>query len=112
MQKFDYRVPRFAVDFPVQLKIRDSLHFARCRDISEDGMRLELREPFPPECCGEVSFSYKDLNLDLRVRVTNAGDTFDGFKFVYRSEEQRAKMLDLMSRLATPHRAASLFVVN
>jgi hypothetical protein len=112
MQKFDYRTPRFAVDFPVQLKIQDALHFARCRDISEDGMRLELREPFPPRSCGEVFFSYKNLSLDLRVRVTHAGDTYDGLKFIHLSEEERTKIFHLMSRLAVPRRAASLCVIN
>jgi hypothetical protein len=112
MQKFDYRAPRFAVDFPVKLKMLSSLHIARCRDISEDGMRLELGDPFPPESCGEVSFSYQELSLDLYVRVTHAGVGCDGLKFLYESDEQRAKMLLLMSRLATPHPVASLFLVT
>ena len=112
MQKFDYRAARFAVDFQVLVKMQDSVHFARCRDISEDGMRLELRHPFPLECCGEVSFSYQDLSLDLQVCVAHAGSTYDGLKFLFESDEQRSKMAHLMSRLATPHPTATLCLVT
>lgn len=112
MQKFDYRAPRFAVDFPVKLKMLNSLQHTRCLDISEDGMRLELGDPFPPECCGEVSFSYQEIRLDLQVRVTHAGAGCDGLKFLYQSAEQRTKMLHLMSLLATPHPPSSLFLVT
>ena len=112
MHKFDYRAPRFAVDFPVELKMANSLHIARCRDISEDGMKLEIRDPFPPDVCGEVSFSHQGLDFALRVRVAHAGLAYDGLKFIYQSKDQRTEILHLISRFAAPKRAVSLFLVG
>ena len=43
MQKFDYRYPRFAVDLPVRFTTQGSTLTGRCKDISHEGMRLELR---------------------------------------------------------------------
>jgi hypothetical protein len=112
MQKFDYRAPRFVVDFPVQLKMLDSLHNARCRDISEDGMRIEIRTPFSPDCCGEVAFSYKGFSFELQVQVAHVGIAYDGVKFIYESEDQRTEILQLLSRLATPPRASRPFLIG
>jgi len=112
MQKFDYRAPRFVVDFPVQLKVLNSSHIARCRDISENGMRLEIRDPIQPDSFGEVFFSYQGLNFALKVRVAHAGIAYDGLSFAYESEDQRAEILHLISRLAAPTRAVSLFLVG
>ena len=112
MQKFDYRAPRFAVDFPVRLTMQDSLHFARCRDISENGMRLEIRDPFPPDSCGEVAFDYQGIVFELRVRVMHAGIAHDGLTFVYESDDQRTEILNLISRFASPKRAVSLFLIG
>jgi PilZ domain len=113
MQKFDYRAARVAVDFPVRLEMHNSLHFGRCRDISEDGMRLELLAPFAPQCCGEVSFSYHELNLELRVRVTHAGATYDGLKFIFQSGEQRTRVRHLMSILSKiPQLPTTLFLIS
>ena len=112
MQKFDYRTPRFRVDFPVRIKVQNSLHLARCQDISEDGMRVELPAPFPPDCCGEVAFSFQELSFELPVRVMHTGVTCHGLAFVYQSEEQRQSILRLISHLTTQQRNASLFIVD
>ncbi len=112
MQKFDYRAPRFAADFPVRLKMPGSSHLARCRDISEDGMRVELPDPFTPDTCGEVVFSYQGLSFNLQVHVAHAGAAYAGLRFVYQSEDQRTEVLHLMSLLATPPRTVSLFLVG
>ena len=112
MQKFDYRTPRFTVDFPVRIKMLNSLYLARCRDISEAGMRVELDDPFPPDCSGEVSFCYQELSFELPVRVMHTGTTSHGLAFVYQSEEQRQAILHLISHLATQRPSASLFLVD
>ena len=99
MQKFDYRAPRFLVDFHARLTIQDSAQLGRCTEISTEGMRLELRQPHPPDSCGVVSLTYQALTLELRVRVTNAGPTHDGLDFSYDFEEQKNVMNRLISLL-------------
>ena len=42
MRKLQYRAPRVAVDFPVQVTHGDSSQPTRGRDISVDGMKLDL----------------------------------------------------------------------
>jgi hypothetical protein len=112
MQKFDYRAPRFVADFPVRLKMPNSSHLARCRDISEDGMRVELPTPFTPDTCGEVVFIYQGLSFKLQVRVAHTGTAYAGLRFVFQSEEQRTDVLHIMSLLATPPRTVGLFLVG
>lgn len=113
MQKFEYRSPRFAVDLPVQFAGEQSTLPGRCRDISRDGMRLELREPLPPDACGTVHLSYGDCPFELSVRVAHTGATHDGVEFVYKSEHEREAVARLVAALATAaSRPRRLALVN
>ena len=100
MQKFEYRSPRFAVDLPIQFAVEQSTLAGRCKDISADGMRLELRDPLPPDACGTVFLSYRDRPFELSVRVTHTGATHDGVEFIYKSHQQRDAVAQLIASLA------------
>jgi len=102
MRKFDYRAPRFSVDLPIRLTFEDSMQDGRCREISTEGMKLELREPLSPNSCGRVRVSYLNFRLELPVRVAHSGASYDGVKFVYESDEQRDDVNRLVAVLAGP----------
>jgi hypothetical protein len=101
MQKFDYRSPRFTVDLPVQFTVQHSTLSGRCSDISTEGMRLELRQPLPPNASGTVSMSYRDRTVELEVRVAHAGATHGGMKFVYKSECERSAVAHFIASVAS-----------
>jgi PilZ domain-containing protein len=102
MRKFDYRAPRFLVDLPIQLTFENSMQEGRCKEISTEGMKLELREPLCPDCCGTVRLSYKDFMIEVPVRVAHSGSSYDGVKFVYESDEQRDELIRLVALLTGP----------
>lgn len=101
MQKFEYRTPRYQVDLPVVLTLESSSVPGRCREISKDGMRVELRQPVAADSCGSVSISYKELSLELPVCVTHSGPGHDGLKFVFAREEERSLVERLVALLAS-----------
>jgi len=112
MQKFEYRSPRFTVDLPVQVTVEQSTVPGRCRDISKEGMRLELREPLPPDARGTVILSCLDNPLELGVRVTYSGKTHDGVEFIYNSDIERDAVARLVAALASPANRPRLVILH
>jgi hypothetical protein len=99
MQRFDYRSPRYPVDLPVRLTAENSTRLGRCKDISREGMKMELQQPLPPDACGTVSMTFQDQTLELKVQVAHAGATQDGMKFIYSSDTQRNAVARLLASL-------------
>ena len=112
MQKFEYRSPRFAVDLPVELAVEQSTLPGRCKDISNEGMRLELSCPLPPDACGTVFLSYRDRALQLNIRVAHTGTTHDGVEFVYNSDHEREAVARLIASLSVTAGRPRLALVN
>ena len=102
MHKFTHRSPRYAVDFPVQLMGDEAIITGRCREISTEGMRLELRRPLPAGFSGVVSLAWRNVHLELRVRLAHSGAEQDALRFVFGSEKERAAVAELVARLADP----------
>jgi hypothetical protein len=100
MQKFDYRAPRFLVDFPVQLTVGDSTQLGRCKEISVDGMRLELCEVVAANSLGTLRMNYESLRIELDARVTHTVSSSVGLKFVFESDRQRKDIERLVTLLA------------
>jgi len=100
MQKFQYRIPRYTVDLPVRLKLENLILHGRCREISREGMTLELPHPLPPESRGVVSLVYQELTLDLQVCSAHAGGEQQGLKFVFSSDKERDAVARLVARLS------------
>ncbi len=101
MQKFTYRVPRYTVDLPVRLRLDGQSITGRCREISQEGMKLEAAQPLPPNFCGLISLSYQGVALDIQARLTHNDGQQDGLKFVFASETERDALGRLVSRLST-----------
>jgi len=74
---------------------------ARCREISKDGMTLELLQPLPPNSLGTVSVSYKDWTIGLQARVAHVGATQCGLEFIYESEAERKVVAHFVASLAS-----------
>lgn len=99
MQKFDYRYPRFAVDFPVRYRAENGTQSGRCTEISEEGMKLELPEPLVSDTAGRVSLTFQDRVLEFNVRVAHGGGQHGGLEFIYESRHERAVVTQLVASL-------------
>jgi hypothetical protein len=100
MQKFEYRTPRYQVDLPVLLILADARVPGRCRQISKEGMSVELQEPVAADASGTVAIHYKNLALELRVAVTNSGKGVEGLRFLFDTDEDRISVERLVALLA------------
>jgi hypothetical protein len=112
MQKFEYRSPRFAVDLPIQFTVEQSTLPGRCRNISKEGMRLELCRPLPAEARGTILLSCQDSPLELSVRVAYSGKTCEGVEFIYRSDSERDAVARLVASLAGSKGRPRLVLLN
>jgi hypothetical protein len=102
MQKFEYRTPRYQVDFPVNLSLPNLTIEGRCKEISKEGMKAELPEPVSPQTRGKVTIRHRDFVLDLPVRVAHAGADLHGLVFVFESDKDRAAIERLVALLTDP----------
>jgi len=112
VQKFDYRCPRFSVDLPIQFTVQTSTLAARCIEISQEGMRLELEEPFPPNARGTVSISYQDGRLELNARMAHVGETHGGMVFLYKSDRERIAVADLIAAMSASRNRVGPVLIN
>ncbi len=111
MHKFDYRSPRFAVDLPIEFTVQTTTLLARCIEISNEGMKLELYEPCPLHARGIVSIRHRDGLLELEARVAHVGDTHGGMVFIYKSDRERNAVAQLIAALSTlPHCATPVLI--
>ncbi len=112
MQKFQYRHPRFPVDLPVMLIAPNSTLAARCTEISEEGMRLELLQPLQSNTCGKVSLRHRDRTLEFNVRVASVGATHAGLEFICASSAERSQIAHLVAALTAPQDPTALTLVR
>ena len=100
MQKFEYRTPRFSVDFPVQFTVENSTLIGRCKEISQEGMTFEVRQPLTPGSSGAVSINYLDHTIEIQARVAHVTETHGGLEFLYESEMEKSAVAQLVVSLA------------
>lgn len=99
MRKFDYRSPRFCIDVPVTFMQGRSSQLGRCKEISEEGMKIELNEPFSLDSYMSAFLICEDLSLNLPVRVMHVGPDSSGVKFIYESRAQRERVSRVVASL-------------
>jgi hypothetical protein len=102
MQKFEYRTPRYVVDLPISFAYGQASIPGRCREISKEGMRVELEEPVAADTRGTVNLTYRDLSLEIRCCVAHAGSGYDGLKFQFDSERDRNAVERLVALVSGP----------
>jgi hypothetical protein len=112
MQKFDYRAPRFAVDIPVRIVVDGSTHGGRCKNISIEGMKVELREPLAVDARGLLSMDLDGQILEIGVQITYSRSVRHGVRFLCESEDQREILNRYMAFLAAPQNRPGLIVVR
>ena len=110
MQKFEYRVPRFAVDMPISFILESSLLNGRCVEISKEGMRVEFEQPLARDTRGTISMSFQANTLKLKARVAHVGETHSGLSFLCESVEERDAVADLVASLAHAQNPAGRLV--
>ena len=102
MRKFDYRSPRLTVDLPVRMTQGSTTHHGRCREISAEGMKVELQDPLVQGTSCAAHFDCEDLSFRLLARIVHPGPDSCGVKFVYESDRQRQTAVQLVKLLAAP----------
>jgi hypothetical protein len=101
MQKFEYRTPRFSVDLPVRFTVEKLTLTGRCREISQEGMTFETRQPLTPGSSGVVSIGYQDRTIEIHARVAHVTEMQSGLEFLYESEAERSAVAQLVASLAS-----------
>ncbi len=110
MRKLQYRAPRVAVDFPVQVTHGDSSQPTRGRDISVDGMKLDLDGASFPFTGGFIQLvdGISTLKIPFEVR-TRAVDSV-GVAFQNLSSEQSEALSKLIASLSRHSTCLSIVV--
>jgi hypothetical protein len=100
MQKFVYRIPRYLVDLPVSFTVQGSTIAGRCKEISKEGMKVQLQQSVSADTCGTIRLTYLDLSIELPVCVAHAEAGLKGLKFLFESDKDRAAVERLVALLA------------
>lgn len=112
MQKFTYRTPRFPVDLPIRLTVDERTFHARCREISRDGMQLEIEQPLGLSTRGIAAIACGGFALEIAVEVSHSGPSQEGVKFIFSSDSQRSDVARLVAILAAEPRPSGLRLVK
>jgi hypothetical protein len=99
MRKFDYRAPRIPIDLPVTFMQGRSTQLGRCKEISEEGMKIELSEPASLNSLGSAYLTCEGFSLSVAVQVMHMGPDASGVKFLYESRAQRDTVCRLVASL-------------
>ncbi len=99
---YGYRTPRFRVDFRLLLQTDDSLPRlldARCTNLSEDGLALELYEPLELDAKVTLILTLPGNSTSMRIaaRVINRRQDGYGFAFIFLSHAERKYVCDFLA---------------
>ena len=102
--EFGYRAPRYCVDFRLMLQMEGPgarLVDARCVDISEDGVALQVVENMPIGAHVNLVMTFPESSTSLRIaaRVANRRGRSYGLAFIFTSQTQRDLVNEYISSL-------------
>lgn len=100
MQKFSYRNPRYAVDIPVVLESGSARCQGQCREISKEGMRIELEGDLPGDFSGTAVLSYQKISVRVGVGIVLSSAPEYRLKFIFSGESERTAIERLVTVLA------------
>jgi hypothetical protein len=109
MRNFHYRAPRFPVDLPVRVTQGGLTQLTRCREISVDGMKLDLSEASFPFPGGFIQFGDGISGLKIPFLVRSRAADSIGVMFQNDSSEQSDALCRLIA--AQSHRQTCLSMV-
>src|ERR1700744_4182281 len=100
MRKFEYRAPRFPADLPISLRPRHASFAGRCKEISRDGMKVEVLSPLPADSEGAIFIDYHGASIEVNVRIVQRGEAHHGLEFLYQSDRERRAIAYLLAALS------------
>ena len=112
MRSFQYRAPRFPVDLPVYLTQGGSTQLTRCREISVDGMKLELMGASFPFSCGLIQLGDGISSLKIPFRVHSRAIDSIGVMFQNEPGEQSEAFCRFVASLSRRQTCLSLVVLK
>jgi hypothetical protein len=111
MQKFEYRVPRFAADIPVRLTVGSTTLSGRCREIGKQGMTVEMDQPVERGVSGLLSLSYQGRAIEVRAHVAHADGQIVGLEFLFATEAERTAVAQVIAALSSaPKRPGPILI--
>src|SRR5579875_3696488 len=102
MHKFEYRAPRFRVDFPVRLRSDDGMIAGRCLEISIDGMLAEFAEPVVLNSVADVSIPCQDQLVRIPAKIVSTRPEFCALTFCFSTERERRNLEQIVALLSAP----------
>jgi len=96
MHRFEFREPRFPCDLPVELDFNDLKVTARCTEISNNGMKVEIGQPQSVNSLGKVSMRHEGHTIEFQARFAYVDETEAGLDLIYTSDTDRKTMVDLV----------------
>jgi hypothetical protein len=112
MRKFQYRIPRYRVNLPVRLDFSNESFQGRCREISQEGMYVELQHAPGSGERGTAFIRWVSAFIDIGVCVvrTEARNSF--LKFIFQSDKEYLEIAHLLSLVAAQGEQPGPFVVK
>jgi hypothetical protein len=110
MRKLQYRAPRFPVDLPVKVTQGNSAQMMRCREISVDGMKLDLSGASFPASSGSIQLIDGISSLEIPFQVRSRAIDSIGIVFENKSSEQTEALSRLIASLSRRSTCLSLVV--
>jgi hypothetical protein len=110
MRKLQYRAPRIPVDLPVRVTQGDLAQMMRCRDLSVDGMKLDLNGASFPYSSGSIQLMDGTSSLELSFQVRSRAVDSIGIVFHDKSIEQSEALSRLIASLSRRNASLSLVV--
>jgi PilZ domain len=109
MRRFQYRAPRFPVDLPVYMTQGDSTQLTRCREVSVDGMKLDLMGASFPHSSGFIQLGDGVSSLKIPFQVSSRA--IDSICVMFQNESTEAS--EALSRFiaSLSHRQTCLSLV-
>jgi hypothetical protein len=104
MQRFEFRDPRFSCDLPVQLNFNDSTLTARCTEISNKGMKVEMGQPQRVNSFGKVSVNREGHTIEIQARFAYVQENNAGLDLIYTSDSEQKTMVDLVESVVAVRR--------
>ena len=110
MRRLQYRAPRFPVDFPVRVTHGDSSQMTRGREISVNGMKLDLDGASFPFSGGFIQLVDGNSTLKIPFEVRTRAIESIGIVFQNMSSEQSEALSRLIASLSRRPTCLSLVV--
>lgn len=112
MRRFQYRAPRFPVDLPVYLTQGESTQLTRCREVSVDGMKLDLMGASFPFSCGFLQLGDGISSLKIPFQVSSRAIDSICVMFQNESSEQSEELCRFIASLSHRNTCLSLVVLT